>query len=63
METLTKFANEINNEWIGGYTANVVGENLIVYLNGKEVASMDKRYQVVGEDQDAVDQLEYMANR
>lgn len=63
METLEKFKNEINNEWIGGYSAEIADDCLVVSLNGTEAARMNAKFQVDGDDADAVDQLNYMANR
>lgn len=63
METLLDFANEINKDWIGGYTAEIKGNKLVIILVGKIVAELTEDLNISGEDSDAVEQLEYMVTR
>ena len=65
----TRFSNwaaEINKDWTPGYKAAASEESLQVSFRGEEVARIDYnngRYTVTGEDNHAVEQLEYMVNR
>lgn len=63
MSNLLEFANEINKDWTSEYRADVINNRLIIFLNGEECASMSEKGDIDGDDEDAVDQLVYMAGR
>ena len=55
--------NEINTDWIGGYSAKEDGGKIKVLLNEEVVAEVNEDYKVSGSDESAVKQLEFMVNR
>jgi hypothetical protein len=62
-ELLQQFAEEVNKDWVGGYTAVATEDLLTVTLNGETVATCNLNGDVAGADQDAVEQLNYMVTR
>lgn len=66
--TLYQFAEEINKTWTSNYKAEVKNNELIVSYesiekNWIECAFMDSNFNISGDDEDAIGQLEYMVSR
>jgi len=62
----TKFeiwADEVNKEWIGGYSATATENGLSIMLNNQVVACITSDFTVAGRDTVAIEQLEYMVSR
>jgi hypothetical protein len=61
-ETLQKIVKEINETWIGGYSARLEDGEVAIYLDDHVVLRMNEKGQTWGLDKDAMSQLEYIMN-
>lgn len=61
---LKKMRETINREWIGGYTAKIVNNELVVYLNNYRVADVTEKGKVTAEQgfNDVAESLENLVS-
>lgn len=66
-QQLQKIADEVNNEWGSDYRADVVDNGVEVYYNHvdgwQKAATVTDSVKVIGNDDAAVAQLNYMLER